>query len=97
MGDPEETRLVQRGSPGEFCTEIGLPIRVGNDSVTAMVTWARSDFLMLYTPGAPEGPGLGGLRKQFPAYDCATLIPDPSAFALQLDKDIGKQFEMNNV
>ena len=52
---------------------------------------------MFCTSIAPEGPGLGDLRKQFPAYDCATSISDPSAFAMQLGKDIGKQFDMNNV
>ena len=44
-----------------------------------------------------EGRGFGDLRNQFPDYDCATFIPDPSAFAMQLGKDLGKQFDMKNV
>ena len=69
IGDPEEGQLVQRGSLGEFFTKNGLPARSGYDSVSATVTWARSDFLMFCTSVAPEGPGLGNLRKQFPEYD----------------------------
>ena len=52
---------------------------------------------MFCTSVAPEGPGLGNLKQQFPEYDCATFIPDPSAFAMQLGKEIGMQFDMNNV
>jgi len=96
IGDPEEGRLVQRGSLSEVCKKNGSPAPAESDHVSSTMTWARSDFLMFCTSVA-EGPGLGRLRKQFPKYDCATFIPDPSAFAMQLGKDIGKQFDMNNV
>lgn len=59
--------------------------------------WARSDFLMFRTSVAPEGSGLDDLRSRFPDYDCATLIPDPSAFAMQLGKDFGRQLNMKNL
>ena len=95
--DLEEGRLVQRGALSRFCKKNGIRAQEGFDSVSSTVTWARSDFLMFCTSVAPEGPGLGGLWKQFPEYDSATFIPDPSAFAMQLGKDIGKQFDMNNV
>lgn len=97
IGDPEEGRLVQRGPLGMFCKKNGIPAQAGFDSVSSTVTWARSDFLMFCTSVSPEGLGLGGLWKQFPEYDYATFIPDPSAFAMQLGKDIGRQFDMNNV
>lgn len=97
IGDLEEGWLVQRGSFSEFCKKNDIPARAGYDLVTSTVTWARSDFLMFCTSVAPEGPGLGGLGKPFPEYDCATFIPAPSAFAMQLGKDIGEQFDMNNV
>ena len=44
-----------------------------------------------------KGRGFRELRSQFPDYDCATLIADPSVFALQLGKDIGRQFDVEDV
>ena len=67
------------------------------ENVSSTVTWARTDFLMFFTSIMLRGRGFGDLRSQFPDYDCATFIPDPSAFTMQLGKDIGKQFDIENV
>ena len=52
---------------------------------------------MFCTSVAPQGPGLGDLRSSFPDYDCATFIPDPSTFAMQLGKDVGKQLDVKDL
>ena len=97
IGDPEEGRLIQKGSFREFCQKNGLSAPAGSEMATATVSWARNDFLMFCTSVAPEGPGLGDPRSPFPDYDCATFIPDPSAFAMQLGKDIGKHLDVKNL
>ncbi len=97
VADPEEARLVQRGSLREFRKKNGLSSEPWHDNVSSTVTWARRDFLMFCTSLAPQYGGFGTLKGQFPDYDSATLIADPSAFAMQLGKDIGKQFDMENV
>lgn len=96
IADPEEGRL-KRGSLSEFCEKNGLSAPVGSEMVTSTVSWARNDFLMFCTSVAPQGLGLGDLRSRFPDYDCATFIPEPSAFAMQLGKDIGKQLGVKNL
>ena len=97
VADPEEARLVQRGTLSEFCRDTGIPSQSGFEYVSTTVTWARPDFLMFCTSVMQERLGFGELQRQFPDYDCATLIPDPSAFAMQLGKDVGRQFDMENV
>ena len=97
VADPEEARLVQKGSLSEFLKKSGLPSQVGFGNVSSTVTWARPDFLTFCTSIMADGRGFRELRSQFPDYDCATLIADPSAFALQLGKDIGRQFDMEDV
>ena len=97
VADPEEARLVQKGSLGEFLKKSGLPSQVGFENVSTTATWARPDFLMFCTSIMGKGRGFRELRSQFPDYDCATLIADPSAFALQLGKDIGRQFDVEDV
>ncbi len=97
IADPEEGRLVQRGHLSEFCAKNGVPLQPWFEKVSSTATWARPDFLMFCTSAMQEGRGLRNLQRHFLDYDCATLIPDPSAFAMQLGKDIGKQFDMENV
>ncbi|MCE2465993.1 MAG: hypothetical protein J4G01_07980 [Dehalococcoidia bacterium] len=97
VADPEEARLVQRGSLSEFLQKSGLPSQVGSENVSSTVTWARPDFLMFCTSIMAEGRDLRELRSQFHDYGCVTLIPDPSAFAMQLGKDIGRQFDLESV
>ena len=97
IADPEEGRLVQRGSLSEFRKKNGLPSQTGFENVSSTVTSAKTDFLMFCTSVMLDGRGFGDLRSQFPNYDCATFIPDPSAFAMQVGKDIGMQFGMENV
>ena len=97
VADPEEARLVQRGSLSEFLKKTGLSPQPRFENVSSTVTWARPDFLTFCTSIMAEGPGFRELESQFPDYDCATLIADPSAFALQLGKDIGRQFDMEEV
>lgn len=97
VADPEEARLVQRGSLSDFLKKNRLPSRPGFESVSSTVTWARPDFLTYCTSIASEVRGHRELRHQFPNYDCATLIADPSAFALQLGKDVGGQLNEEEV
>jgi len=52
---------------------------------------------MLCASTLQENQSLSRLQGQFPDYDRATFIPDPSAFAMQLGKDIGKQFNMDTL
>ena len=97
VADAEEARLVQKGSLSEILKKSGLPSQVGFENVSSTATWARPDFLMFCTSIMGKGRGFRELRRQFPDYDCATLIADPSAFALQLGKDIGRQFDVEDV
>ena len=97
VADPEEARLAQRSSLSEFLQTNGLSPRPGYEHVSSAATWARPDFLMFCTSLAAEGRDFRALRSQLPDYDCATLIPDPSAFAMQLGIDIGRQFDLENV
>lgn len=97
IADPEEGQLIQRGSLREFCQKNGLSAPVGSEMVTSTVSWEPNDFLMFCTSVAPQSPVMGDPRSPFPNYDCATFIPDPSAFALQLGKDVGKQLDVKNL
>ena len=97
VADPEEGRLVQRGSVSEFRKKNRLPPGPGIENASTTVTWAGSDFLMFCTSIVPKARDLGALQGEFPDYDCVTDIADPSAFAMQLGRDIGKQFAMINV
>ena len=97
IADPEEGRLVQKGSLGEFRSKNSLSPQAGADNVSTTVTWARNDFLMFCTSIFPAGSDFPNLRSQFKEYDCATVISDPSAFAMQLGTDVGKQFDLENV
>lgn len=93
VGDPEEGRLVQRGSLSEFRIKNHLRPEPSFENVSTAVTWAGSDFLMFCTSTILMAQDLKALQNQFPDYDCATHIADQSAFAMQLGKDIGEQFE----
>ena len=84
VAEAEEGRLVQRGSLSDFRKKNDLASQPGFEPVSAELTWARSDFLMFCTSVTPEGRGIGELVTQFPDFDCATFIPVPSAFAMQL-------------
>ena len=95
--NPEEARLVQRGWLDEFCVKNGVSLQPWFDQVSSTVTWARADFLMFCTSALTERRGLRSLRGRFPDYDCATVISDPSAFAMQLGKDLAHQFDMEQV
>ena len=85
------------GSLSELLNESGIPSQPGYEHVPSTVTWTRPDFLMFCTSIMGQGRALGELRSQFTDYDCATMIADPSAFALQLGKDTGRQFDMEDV
>ena len=97
VGDSEEARLVQRGSLSEFLEKSGVSPEPGFEHVSTKVTWATTDFLMFCASVISEGRGLEDLLSEFPDYDCATIIPDPSAFAMQLGKEVGRQFDRENV
>ncbi len=57
---------------------------------SVQVTYGVDGFWMLCTSVEPgTSAAFERLRRDFAAYDCATVIPDPSEFALQLGKDFG--------
>ena len=97
VADAEEGRLVQRGTFREFCKTNGVPSQPGFENVSSTVTWARPDFLMFCTSAFRQGRSFEKLQRQFPDYDCATLIPDPSAFAMQLGRDVGAKYDVKDV
>lgn len=97
VADAEEGRLVQRGAFSEFCRTTGVPSQPGFENVSSTVTWARPDFLMFCTSEFRQGRSCKELQSQFPDYDCATLIPDPSAFAMQLGRDVGAKYDVKDV
>jgi len=97
IADAEEGRLVQRGTFSEFCKTNGVPSQPGFENVSSTVTWARPDFLMFCTSAFRQGRSFEELQSQFPDYDCATLIPDPSAFAMQLGRDVGAKYDVKDV
>ena len=97
IADAEEGRLVQRGAFSEFCKTTGVPSQPGAENVSLTVTWARPDFLMFCTSEFRQGRSFEELQSQFPDYDCATLIPDPSAFAMQLGRDVGAKYDVKDV
>ena len=97
IADPEEGRLIQRGPFSEICESNGVPSKPWFKYVSSTVTWKRPDILMFCTSALRETQSFGELQSQFPNYDCATLIPDPSKFAMQLGKDVGSKLDMANV
>ena len=97
VADDEEGRLVQRGAFSEFCKTTGVPSQPGFENVSSTVTWAMPDFLMFCTSEFRQGRSFKELQSQFPDYDCATLITDPSAFAMQLGRDIGAKYDVKDV
>lgn len=97
VADPEEGRLIQRGTLSEFLKKNDVASQPGFENVSTEVAWARPDFLMFCTSIVPDALALRELQRGLSDYDCATLIPDPAAFAMQLGKDIGKQFDMETV
>jgi len=97
IADPEEGKLIQRGPFSEICESNGVPSKPWFKYVSSTVTWKRPDILMFCTSALRETQSFGELQSQFPNYDCATLIPDPSKFAMQLGKDVGSKLDMANV
>ena len=107
VADPEEARLTRNGPldkvirnwTGEQGEDPPRVLGYVNPRTMpkATVTFNVPDFLMFCTSIIPWSYVSGSLRKEFPDYDVATLIPDPSAFAMQLGKDFGSQFNTENV
>ena len=59
---------------------------------SARLIYGTDGFWILCTSLEPEASiGFERLWGEFPEYDCATIIPDPSGFALQLGRDFGNQ------
>ena len=64
--DPEEARLVQRGSLSEFLKKSGLPSQLEFENVSSTVTWARPDFLTFCTSIMAEGRGFKRATEPVP-------------------------------
>ena len=92
IGDRTEARYQKRYELDEFHRRFA-PAPV-NAPVTgsAELTYGTGGFWILGTSVEPDtSRDFERLRKEFPQYDCATTISDPSALAPQLGKDFGSR------
>ena len=70
----------------------------GSEHATITATWGTNGFWMFCTSAIPQTEKeFEILRSEFKEYPCMTSIQNPSAFAMQLGKDFGKQFDANDV
>jgi len=92
VGDRMEARYKKGYGIDEFHHEFVPSLAAAQVSGSAQVTYEIGDFWMLCTSVEPStGAEFKMLRREFAKYDCATIIPYPSDFALQLGKDFGRQ------
>ena len=98
IADVEEARFVEIGTMDDFCKRHGVPNFQGSEAVSSEVTWQISDFWMFCTSLMPgTSRDFKNLQKQFPDKEYPTVIPNPSAFALQIGKDFGSQTSVDDV
>lgn len=90
VGDRMEARYQKQLDLDEFHRRFVPALADAPASGSAQLTYGTDRFWMLCTS---EEPGTSAefetLRKEFAEYDYATVIPDPSEFALQFGKDFG--------
>ena len=80
-----------------FVRHHGTPLP-GSEHAIITATWGTNGFWMFCTSAIPQTEReFERLRGEFPEYPCVTSIQNPSAFAMQLGKDFGKQFDANDV
>ena len=92
VGDKMEARYRKRYDLGEFHRRFAPALVNFPVSGSAKLTYETGGFWILCTSVEPgTSQGFERLRREFAQYDCATIITDPSEFALQLGKDFGHQ------
>ena len=80
-----------------FCRSYNVRPSTGFENASASVTWATTGFWMFCTSRKPRTTwDFEKLRSEFD-YRYATVIPNPSAFAMQLGKDFGRQLNVHDV
>ena len=92
LGIGLESRYQKRCELDEFHRRFASALVNAPVTGSAELTYGTGGFWPLCTPGEPENSrDFERLQKEFPQYDCATTIPDPSELALQLRKDFGSR------
>ena len=92
IGDRMEARFQKELELKEFHRRFVPQLTNAPVAGSARLTYRTDGFWILCTSLEPETScGFERLRSEFPEYDCATIIPDPSRFALQLGRDFGNQ------
>jgi len=92
IGDKMEARYQKRYDLGEFHRRFAPAMADVPVSGSAQLTYGTARFWMLCTSVEPDtSQDFESLRREFPKYNQATMIPEPSKFALQLGKDFGRR------
>ena len=90
IGDRMQARYKRQYDIDEFHRKFVPSLADAQVSGSAQVTYDIGGFWMLCTSVEPgTNAEFERLRKEFVEYDCATVILDPSEFALQFGKDFG--------
>ncbi len=98
IADPEEGQFLETLQLDEFCRKYGVASRTDFEHVTTSVTWGVPDFWMFCTSSMPDTSwDFQKLQARFPRYDSATIIADPSRFAVQIGKDFGRSFSEDDL
>ena len=92
IGDEMEARYQKEYDLKDYHRKFIPELANAPVSGSARLTYGTRGFWILCTSVKPEkGGDLERLWNEFREYDCATIIPSPSEFALQLGKDFGRQ------
>lgn len=92
IGDKMEARYQKRYDLDAIHRRFAPALVNSSLSGSAQLTYGTGGFWILCTSVEPEtSQDFERLRREFAQYDCATIIPDPSEFALQLGKDFEQQ------
>ena len=92
IGDRMEARFQKELDLKEFHRRFAPQLTDAPVIGSARLTYGTDGCWILCTSLEPEtSRGFERLWSEFPEYDCATIIPDPSRFALQLGRDFGNQ------
>ena len=92
IGDRMEARFQKEFELKEFHRRFVPQLTNAPVTGSARLTCGTDGSWILCTSLEPETSiGFEKLWSEFPEYDCATIIPDPSGFALQLGWEFGNQ------
>ncbi len=92
IGDRMEARFQKELDLKEFHRRFAPQLTDAPVIGSARLTYGTDGCWILCTSLEPQrSRGFERLWSEFPEYDCATIVPDPSRFALQLGRDFGNQ------